>query len=145
MYVCVYTHSVALCAGGLCCRHIEFPFSFYADVDTRCCYERRGVAASTRIPDPDEITVDTSDVQVSATGVELPHPTLYLLDIPPGNAGRICIFLQPRRWSNVYQPYSADRRAGQRPALLPSTLPRGCRYPVIAFGVYVKTRHSEGK
>lgn len=57
------------------------------DVDTRC-YERRRVVASTRnIPDPDEITVDTSDAQVSGSV----RSTLYLFDIP---SGRICIFLQ---------------------------------------------------
>lgn len=112
-------HTATLCAGGLYCRHIEFPFSFYADVDvTRCCYERRGVAASTRIPDPDEITVDTSGAQVSATGAWTLAPDIIPARYSTGNAGCICIFLQLQRWSNVSAVCIADRHAGQRPFFL---------------------------
>lgn len=31
----VRVHTVTLCAIEIYCRYIEFPFSFYADVDTR--------------------------------------------------------------------------------------------------------------
>jgi hypothetical protein len=63
----VRVHTATLCAIEIYCCYIEFPFSFYADVDTRVVVtNERGapVASTSGIPDPDEITVDISDVQV---------------------------------------------------------------------------------
>lgn len=93
-------NTATLCAIEIHCHYIEFPFSFYADVDTRVVVtndagRRAGeLQLLRRIPDPDEITVDIPDAQVYGGAGGGYHRDIIPARYSAGNAGRICIFLR---------------------------------------------------